>query len=592
MSSLSSFVDELKQKISVSNVVGKKVNLRRAGREFTGLCPFHSEKSPSFTVNDQKGFYHCFGCGAHGDIVRFVMQLHSYNFMEAVKFLADNNGVAMPKFTKESQEEHDIKDTIVKINEIACNYYEDLLLNKESLIAKKYARERGLKMSIVKKFRIGYAPKTSNALYQKLRNLGFTNEQILASGVVKEIEEKYYDKFSARLIFPIINQQEKIIAFGGRTLADENPKYLNSPETLIFKKGKILYNINNLYKYKTNDIFLVEGYMDVISMDRAGLAACAPMGTSFSSTQMDILWKFSSSPIFCFDGDEAGRKATMRAIIEIAPHISPEKLARICLLPNKLDPDDTLKKHSSNFFSENTISLSEFVWQSFSEKIDFKSAESRSILINNLNNFTKTIQNQTLQKEFQKFFADKLYQMRFSKKNQVLSTQINEINKNVKADRKSSNPVYTYERNLAYICLYHPDILKDFQNYEMFSNIDFLFDQFNLLRNKIFSFINVEENINITLEKNIKEHIIENLNSLEEYQDFVKLQLSTLKQEKIILLWKLNYFQLHLIKINQEFNNLDCIITSNSASKINNLLNEKNLVNSKLKEIERELQHI
>ena len=324
---LQKFIDELRSRVSVADVVAEKVKLTRKGREYTGLCPFHNEKTPSFTVNEAKGFYHCFGCGAHGDIIKFEMEANNLPFMDALEKLAGKAGLPMPKFSKEHSAEQEKRQSLYDIMELAAGFYERTLYLREGAQGLEYFRRRGLDDELIKKFRLGYAP-ANNALKAYLGSKGVNEHDMVELGLVTIPEDRSrspHDFFRERVMIPIRDKRGRVIAFGGRIMGDGQPKYLNSPETPVFNKRKMLYNINFARDagFSARNFIICEGYMDVIALDKYGFSyAAAPMGTALTEDQIMEAWKIVPEPILCFDGDGAGIKAALRSVDRALPILS------------------------------------------------------------------------------------------------------------------------------------------------------------------------------------------------------------------------------------------------------------------------------
>ena len=368
------FLEMLRGRLNLSSLIAPAVKLTRRGREYIGLCPFHKEKTGSFTVNDDKGFYHCFGCGAHGDIVSWMMDYEHLSYPEAVKALAQKAGVPLPEVSPQQQRAEQSKKGLLEALECACQFFEKCLYDKElGHNARGYLQKRGMKPETAKKFRLGYAPGRS-ALCDYLKKKGFPLDVCAKAGiVVYEADKKTYrDYFFQRLMFPILSKTGKVIAFGGRIMGPGEPKYLNSPETLLFHKGSEVYGLkqalNGIHRQKR--MILVEGYMDVISLHQAGFdIAVAPLGTALTEDQITLLWQQISEPVICFDGDGAGQHAAVRALNRALPILSPGKSLRFLQLPEGLDPDEIIQQKSPAFFekllSENTISFLDMIWKTF-----------------------------------------------------------------------------------------------------------------------------------------------------------------------------------------------------------------------------------
>lgn len=346
-------LDEIRSRLLVSQVVSRKVALKRAGREFRGLSPFKTEKTPSFYVNDQKGFYHCFASGEHGDVFTFLMKTDGVTFTEAVELLAAEAGVTLPKPDKRSVEREDERTRLVSLVEASAKWFEECLKGPAGAEARKYVARRGLSHETIRKFRIGYAPPSRHGLQGHLAKLGFSVDEMIRSGMLiggEDIREPY-DRFRHRVMFPITDLKERPIAFGGRALEkDERAKYLNSPETPLFHKGSILFNAAKARAaaHKKQRLIIVEGYMDVVSLSAAGFEeSVAPLGTALTEEQMQQLWRYAAEPIMCFDGDSAGKKAAWRAIDTMIPHLKPGFSAGFAFLPDGLDPDDLIRQQGA-----------------------------------------------------------------------------------------------------------------------------------------------------------------------------------------------------------------------------------------------------
>ncbi|MBC8050091.1 MAG: DNA primase, partial [Chitinophagales bacterium] len=344
-----SLLDEIRHRLPVSQVVARRVKLKRQGREYAGLSPFKAEKSPSFTVNDQKGFYHCFSSGEHGDVFKFVMATEGLSFAEAVERLAKEAGVPLPAPEPRQQEREAEFDRLRRVTEASAAFFERELQMSAGREARDYLSKRGVSEAEIASFRLGYAPESRDKLKTHLASLGFSAEEAARTGMLISGEDiaTPYDRFRNRLMFPITNLSGAVIAFGGRALkADQQPKYLNSPETPLFHKGSVLFNAHAARKsaYDRKEIIVAEGYMDVIALARAGFAnAVAPLGTALTEDQLNLLWRMADEPILCFDGDTAGRKAAFRALDVALPHVKPGATLRFAFLPDGLDPDDLLR---------------------------------------------------------------------------------------------------------------------------------------------------------------------------------------------------------------------------------------------------------
>ena len=355
---LQKFLDELRSRISIADVVGTKVKLTKRGREYLGLCPFHNEKTPSFTVNESKGFYHCFGCGAHGDIVKFEMDANGLPFIDAVKKLADKVGMQLPSWSKESQEQNLKRKSLYEIMDIACAFFEKNLRMPVGAQGLAYFKEkRGLSDETIKKFRLGFAP-NNNGLKALLSSKGVSEHDMAELGLIAVPEDKNrspHDFFRERVMIPIIDKQGNVIAFGGRIMDNSQPKYLNSPETPIFNKRRILYNMNNAREpaYGSKRLIICEGYMDVIALDCFNFNyAVAPLGTALTEEQIIEAWRVCNTPTLCFDGDSAGIKAAIRSIDRVLPILKAGYSVNYIFLKEKKDPDELLRSLGAPMFEQ------------------------------------------------------------------------------------------------------------------------------------------------------------------------------------------------------------------------------------------------
>ncbi len=342
------FLEEIRARITLSSLVGRRVKLLRRGREHSGLCPFHNEKSPSFTVADDKGFFHCFGCGAHGDSIGFVMQSEGLSFPEAVERLAGEAGLEVPRQTPEEEARAEQRSSLFDVMEQAAAWYEANLAAPGGQEAGAYLRGRGLLPQTTAAFRLGFAPNRRGALRQALNGKGIDDEALIAVGLLKRPEDggALRDYFFNRITFPIRDRRGRIIGFGGRAMGESKAKYLNSPETLLFHKGRVLFNLDKARKaaHDTGEVVVAEGYMDVIALAQEGFpAAVAPLGTAITEDQISELWRLAPEPVLCLDGDSAGRRAAYRAAERVLPLLQPGMSMKFAFLPDGEDPDSFLR---------------------------------------------------------------------------------------------------------------------------------------------------------------------------------------------------------------------------------------------------------
>jgi DNA primase len=380
------FLEELRQRLPLSDTVGRKVRLIRKGREHSGLCPFHNEKTPSFTVNDDKAFYHCFGCGAHGDVIRFVMETEGLNFTETVERLAGQAGLAVPKMRPEDAKETEHRATLYDVLEAATHWFESQLAARAGAAAMDYLTRRGLTGETIRKFRLGLAPDAQTALKEALMTRKFDPELQSEAGLLITPEDgrASFDRFRHRIIFPITDPRGRVVAFGGRTLGDAQAKYLNSPEMPLFHKGRLLYNLANARKaaHDKARVIVVEGYMDVIALSQAGFEeAVAPLGTALTEDQLMLLWRLVPEPLLCFDGDTAGLRAAHRAAERALPLIKPGHSLRFAFLPKGEDPDSFVKsegKQAMEDILQKAQPLADVLWDTLVEGASIDTPERRA----------------------------------------------------------------------------------------------------------------------------------------------------------------------------------------------------------------------
>jgi DNA primase len=345
------WLDELRARTTLSTVISPSVKLIKAGREFKACCPFHQEKTPSFTINDEKGFYHCFGCGAHGDAIRFLTDSRGLQFMDAVKELAGKAGMDVPAPDPRDRERQERSAGLHDVMAAAQKWFAEQLNGVEGGEARAYLANRGIDAKLIERFGIGLAPDGRGKLKAALKELG--EEKLVETGMLIQPEETgkaSYDRFRGRVMIPIRDARGRVIAFGGRILGAGEPKYLNSPDTPLFDKGRTLYNIDlaGSASRQAKRLIVVEGYMDAIALDRAGISeVVAPNGTAVTEAQLERMWRLDGQPICCFDGDAAGQKAAVRAALRALPHLAPERTLRFVALPTGQDPDDLVRSGGS-----------------------------------------------------------------------------------------------------------------------------------------------------------------------------------------------------------------------------------------------------
>ena len=432
------FIAEIKNKLNVSDVVNKFVKLTRRGNEFVGLSPFKSEKTPSFTVNDSKEFYHCFSTSEHGDMFSFMMKHKGYTYPESIEYLASLAGLDPSVGIISSNYNDNFVDNtnLKKIFNDANNFFKNNLANSDP--TNKYLIKREISKNIIDVFSLGYASSKSDSLYQFLLSKKFELKDMLESGLIKKSTKnnnEYYDFFRSRLVFPIRDSRSNIIAFGGRALDKSNIKYINSSENKLFKKGYNLYNLDLAIEknHKIDDLIIVEGYMDVISLYQNGFeTTVAPLGTALTNPQIEKAWRYCKSPIICFDGDVAGNKAAYRSAINVLQVIKPEHSIRICSLNDNLDPDDYIKEKGKASFGKlinNAKGLSDFIWENEYSKIKSLSPEDLAGFENRIKSLINEIKDETVKNYYKKDYLQKLQDLRAVKNYQNNNYQNNNYQK-------------------------------------------------------------------------------------------------------------------------------------------------------------------
>lgn len=379
------FMDELRRRVSLSSVIGKRVKLISRGNRMIGLCPFHQEKTPSFHVRDEDGYYHCFGCGASGDAISFLREQESMSFIDAIHHLAEMAGMTVPEQQKLSPEEREQRNSMAQMLEDAARFFEQALHKDIAIHAKSYLEKRQVSLASQTRYRIGYAP--ASGLLPFLEELGYKPEDIIAAGLVRRStrDQSLYDNFRNRLMFPIRNPRGEVIAFGGRALGeDQEPKYLNSADSPMFHKKLVLYGLKEA-RERIKDglpVIVSEGYMDAIAIDQYQVAgAVAPLGTALTEEQMMLIWKSTDAPYLCFDGDAAGQRAAARTLLRLLPILEPGKTVRVMRLPKGKDPDDLLKAGGGDALRqimEASDSFADSLWHTTSMDFDLSKAEQKA----------------------------------------------------------------------------------------------------------------------------------------------------------------------------------------------------------------------
>ena len=463
------FIEDLRQRVPLSDVIGRRVKLIRKGRRHSGLCPFHAEKTPSFSVVDDDGFYHCFGCGVHGDAISFLREMDGLEFMEAVERLAEMAGLAVPRTVPQDPAASRQRKAALDILEETTLFFEAALRRDDGRDATRYLKQRGLDSAIVKTYRIGYSPRMG--LRAALKDKGFSDEDMLAAGVIRKSDRdgSLYDYFRDRVMFPIENRQGKVIAFGARALGDAQPKYLNSGEGPTFSKKAVLYGWVQAREGLRRNLPLVvaEGYMDVIAIHHSGAAAAvAPLGTALTPEQIALLWKLHDEPVLCFDGDAAGQRAQTRALERILPLLEPGRSARLAVLPEGKDPDDLIAASGPEGFRKvigTARSLVDSLWEQIQAEFDIRQPEARAQFWQAVRGHVRSIGNNQVRSAYGDEIESRIAAMR---------NQIRGISSMV-APRRASRPqtgLINRHRAVVALLLAHPSLVS--ANFEALSMLD------------------------------------------------------------------------------------------------------------------------
>ena len=604
------FPEKLRSSILVSEVVGKKVKLKLRGKEFTGLCPFHNEKSPSFTVNDLKGFYHCFGCAAHGDVISFVMQNEGMNYKEAVNKLAEDFSIPIPKVQFDEVREDNLSRDFLILENI-CEYFEKNLTSDAGKLALSYIRKREISSENIKKFRLGFAHNSYEALTKFLQAQGFSELEISRCGVIGRNEQKkFYDKFRNRIIFPITNKKGQVIAFGGRTIGDDLPKYLNSAETDIFKKNQTLYNFQFARKpiFSEGYAVVVEGYMDAISLSINGVEnVVAGLGTALGAEHLKELFHTTDKIVICLDGDSAGIRAAKR-VSEIAlPLVNAKKNLSFAFLPNQLDPDDFIKQFGAKelervFGSATPLSESLFNFALMElgvDRSDKISAEIKAKLEANLTAKTEAILDATTKKHFSYSFKDQLFTLGRNFQNKdarakgpviPLNTVFQTI---VRAPNRGNNAAKNLGRAIIALILKFPELahFRD-DNFDI-KDVQFFNEEMAILKDSVIALIEdehevVTENIIKALEISAASSDLNDLkNVLASIQsltlELAQTKLSTLLLKDLLLQVDQQYKEA-LSKIDE----IETHQTAITSQKIKEISDYKNSLERKILSLEKE----
>ena len=509
------YLDEIKLRLKVSQVVGKSVQLKKRGKEFVGLSPFKNEKSPSFTVSDEKEFYHCFSTGEHGNIFDFLIKTKGMNFGEAVRTLAAEAGMPPYRFTKIDTEKEKRFNSYKNIFKDYLEFFHKQLFLPENKPALDYLEKRGLQQNIIKEFNLGYVPWQNNFYEELLKK--FSEQDISLTGLYYKNDKtnKFVDRFNSRIIFPINNLTGEPIAFGGRIIKESNlAKYINSPETEFYKKGRMIFNLDKAkaLRSETDEVVIVEGYMDVVSLYASGVKnVISNSGTALTETQIDLIWKFFSNPIICLDGDQSGQNAALRIAEKLLPLINENNKLYFSILPKGEDPDDYIKKNGKEKFNEFLNSkkiIQSYIWDAHIAEVNINNPFEISKFEKKIKAHCYGIKDETLKKYILEDFLEKIKNLtpiqsskktftpfiKYGKKDfKVLNKTkqlYNEKNHYSKEEVK--------EQSALFIVLNHPSSIKDKINF--LDEINFTNEKNNEFKNEL---INIIKNDSINAIKDL-----------------------------------------------------------------------------------------
>ena len=533
------YLNEIKLRLKVSQVVGKTVHLKKRGKEFIGLSPFKNEKSPSFTVNDEKEFYHCFSSGEHGNIFDFLMKTKSIGFGEAVRSLAAEAGMQPYRFTNFDQKKDHRFQTYKNIFKDYSIYFHQQLFNSNNKEALEYLLKRSLTKNIIEEFRLGYVPWQNNFYEELLKK--YSEEEINLTGLYYKNDKtgKYIDRFNSRIIFPVNNITSDTIAFGGRIIRESKlAKYINSPETEFYKKGNMIFNLDKAKdtRSQTDEVLIVEGYMDVVSVYSSGVKnVIANSGTALTERQISLIWKFFSNPIICLDGDESGQKAALRIAEKFFPLINEKNKIYFSILPDGTDPDDYIKQKGKNallnLLKEKEI-IQSFIWNYYLSKIDQNNPYEISKFEKEIKKLSYSIQDETLKKYVLEDFLEKIKKLtpiqlsrndyKYSSYKKKKNYQILKETKLLHQKRKDLSRIQIIEFSILFIILNYLEIAS--KKMEDLSEIEFLSEKNESLKKEITNYL-IDGNDKKVINKKINgnyEKIIREINENSNIQIIIK----------------------------------------------------------------------
>ena len=575
------YLDEIKLRLKVSQVVSKTVKLKKRGKEFLGLSPFTNEKTPSFTINDEKGFYHCFSSGEHGNIFDFLMKTKNFRFGEAVRALAEEAGMQPYRFTKQDEEKQNRWKIYTAILEKYSNYCHKQLISGKYPEVLEYLNKRKVNKDEIVFFKLGYSSSKEN-FYESLKE-EFDEKQIISSGIYyyDENKKKYIDRFRNRIIFPVSSLNNSIFALGGRSLSKSAlAKYINSPETEFYKKGNNLYNINNAKNFRNEkeEIFVVEGYMDVINLHKFNIKnVIANLGTAMTERQVDLIWRFFKNPIVCLDGDISGQKAAMRVAERMFPLMKPDYNIYFLALPENMDPDSYINEKGKESFlnlAKNKIEIQDFIWNSYYKDLDKNNPHSLSLFEKKMKSICKEVKDRTLGKYFLDYFTNKINELTPNlnlKRNKFF--QFNRIQSPLKQTKETFNLRDKFtekelkEFSILFLLIDNLNIFR--KNVELVSEINFSTDIKNEFKQKLIDLLLSEkfESLNKIDPKDFESKFKVLINQIYSYAQ-IKMIIKNKKEEDILSIFNEISIEIEKIDLRSKIEVLEKKVSLNLDEKL------------------------
>ena len=558
------YLEEIKLRLKVSQIVGKTVKLKRRGKEFIGLSPFTTEKTPSFTVSDEKGFYHCFSSGEHGNIFDFLMKTQSLKFGEAVRQLASQAGMQPYRFSNFDAEKEKRYQSYKNIFKDYSEHYHKILLENNSL-PKEYLKKRGINKDTIIEFQIGYVPYNSDFYIELSKK--YSEKEISDTGLFYKNEKykKNINRFYSRIIFPIRNITGDVIAFGGRIIEDKKiAKYINSPETEFYKKGKHVFNLDKARSAhnKAHEVVIVEGYMDVISIYSTGIKnVVSNSGIALTESQINLIWKFFSNPIICLDGDVSGQKAALRIAESLLPHVKENNQIGFVTLSKGMDPDDYIKEKGKDSFQEllsKKLSIEEFIWKIYLNNLDRSDPFATSKFEKKFRNLCTSIKDQTLKKYIFEYYLEKIRNLTPLQKNNIRNNKsksyriLNET-KRISVAKEHLSKEEIKEYSILYIMFNYPGIISP--RIEIFRDIQFSSESLNQLKSELIKLI-FEEKFNDVNKSEIKKKYLNLVNDINQNVVIKNIFLKKDQEKQIELLNEI-LKELNDIKFSKKIENLE-----------------------------------